>query len=267
MANVVIAQQESEKYTENLFPYSSTLNNSPNIIVTNGGANATPEYFTGIKYNRLRSIRVAYTGTGTMTMNLGSALNFVAPQTGTYIVAFRLLVPSLYEGAEVSGKLTTFTNASESDLNFTNDDIFFAYDKWNAFYQVVNLEQGDTFDAFIKTQTDTIGTRAYFGGFKIELDDRGLGVPSRYTEPYNCIDKTVTLDFPSISGNNYADLTTEMIGAELIDIVDLGHPPLTDHYFFRAFVSDTDEVTVRCINNSGGAIDPASGLFKIKITK
>ena len=58
-----------------------------------------------------------------------------------------------------------------------------------------------------------------------------------------------------------------MIGAEIGDIVTIGTPILADHYSFVPFVSDTDEVTIRCINDSSGSVNPPSGVFKIKITK
>ncbi len=265
MPVVVITQTESEKYTENLFPYASTLNNRPTIVKTDGGSNF--DYFQGIKYNRLNSIRVSFTDTVTNTFNLGNSLTFTAPSDGVYPISFRLFVPTEYSGNLVFGKMATFINSAGGDFDFATTDTNFVYGAWNTFVQLITLEAGDLFEAQFKIQTDEIGTRAYLGGFKAELDDRGLGFPSRYTEPYNCIDKTVTLDFPSISGNDYADLTTEMIGAELGDIVLIGTPILADHYSFVAFVSDTNKVTVRCINDASGSVNPASGVFKIKITK
>ena len=267
MAEILITQQENEKYNENLFSYASTLNNSKTITVTGGGSNATIDYFSAIKYNRLRSIRCIFTGVGTVTFNIGDALNFTAPSDGNYILTVRLFVPLEYSANNVFGKLATFINGGGFDFDYSTSDIRFVFGEWNTFTQTIQLEQGDLFEAQIKIQTDDIGTRAYLGGFKAELDDRGLGLPSRYTEPYNQLDKTVTLDFPSVSGNDFEDLTVELIGAELGDIVLIGTPILSSHYSFVGFVSDADEVTVRCINDSGGSVDPASGVFKVKIIK
>jgi len=266
MPQVIITQQESVKYSENLFPYASTLNNRPTIVVT-GGTAANFDYFETIKYNRLRSIRAIFTGTNTNSFNLGNSLNFTAQIDGNYIVSMRLFVPTDYSDNLVAGKLAIFINSASNDFDFATTDDGFIYGQWNTFTQIIPLEAGDLFESQIKILTDTIGTRAYLGGFKAELDDRGLGLPSRYTEPYNCIDKTVTLDFPSVSGNSFSDLTTEMIGAEIGDIVTIGTPILADHYSFVPFVSATNTVTIRCINDTGGSVNPASGVFKIKITK
>jgi hypothetical protein len=265
MPIVVISQQESPKYSENLFPYASTLNNQPTIVQTAGTSNF--DYFKEIKYNRINSIRAIFTDTVTNTFNLGDSFNFTASVDGNYLISFRLFVPTTYEGNVVSGKLAIFINSAGNEFDFSTEDAGFIYGQWNTFTQIIPLESGDTFEVEIKIQTNTLGTRAYLGGFKAELDDRGLGLPSRYTEPYNCIDKTVTLDFPSVSGNSFSDLTTEMIGAEIGDIITIGTPILADHYSFVPFVSDTDEVTIRCINDSGGSVNPPSGVFKIKITK
>jgi hypothetical protein len=81
--------------------------------------------------------------------------------------------------------LATFVNSAGGDFDFATTDNGFVYGAWNTFTQLVQLEQGDLFETEIKIETDEIGTRAYLGGFKAELDDRGLGLPSRYTEPYN----------------------------------------------------------------------------------
>jgi hypothetical protein len=183
MPIVVITPTESEKYSENLFPYASTLNNRPTIVQTAGGSNF--DYFQTIKYNRLNSIRAIFTDTITNTFNLGSSLTFTAPSDGSYLLSFRLFVPTEFEPNEVNGKLATFVNSAGSDFDFATTDNGFVYGTWNTFTQLIQLEQNDLFEAEIKIGTDEIGTRAYLGGFKAELDDRGLGLPSRYTEPYN----------------------------------------------------------------------------------
>jgi hypothetical protein len=183
MPVVVITANESEKYTENLFQYASTLNNEPTIVQTGGSSNF--DYFQEIKYNRLNSIRAIFTDTVTNTFNIGSALSFTAQSDGNYIISFRLFVPTDYSRDLVSGKLATFINSAGSDFDFATTDSGFEYGKWITFTQIIPLESGDEFEAEIKIQTDTLGTRAYLGGFKAELDDRGLGLPSRYTEPYN----------------------------------------------------------------------------------
>lgn len=265
MAQILLTDIESPIYSENLFPYKSTLNNQPPINTISGGA--VVEYTNLLQYNRLNCLRAIFTDTGVTVFDLGDTFNFTAQRDGVYLLAVRLYVPIDYEDAEIIGKVATFVNSANTDLDFDTTVNGFVHGQWNTFYQVVNLTAGDDFEMQFKIQSDTIGSRLFLGGFKIELDDRKLFVPSRYTEPYNQLDKEVTLDFPSVSGNDYEDLTTTVTGAEVGDIVLVGTPILADHYSFVGFVSATDKVTIRCINDSGGSIAPASGTFKIKIFK
>jgi hypothetical protein len=80
---------------------------------------------------------------------------------------------------------------------------------------------------------------------------------------------SATLDFGNTSAQNSADLTITVTGAASGDVVSLGVPnaSVNANTCFTAWVSATDTVTVRFNNYSSGAIDPASGTFKIKVFK
>jgi hypothetical protein len=79
---------------------------------------------------------------------------------------------------------------------------------------------------------------------------------------------SATLDFPNTSSNGSSDLTITVTGAADGDVVGLGIPnaSATTGVFF-AWVSATNTVTVRFHNTSGGSTDPASGTFKVTVTK
>jgi hypothetical protein len=81
---------------------------------------------------------------------------------------------------------------------------------------------------------------------------------------------TATLDFLSTNSSAYTDLTVTVTGAALNDVVALGIPngsvPAANSNF-TAWVSAANTVTVRFNNNSGVAQDPASGSFKVFVTK
>jgi hypothetical protein len=268
MAEVVITEQKKTRYAENLLPYESTLNLPLTVNVSSGGADGTPEIVNNApKFNRLNSIRVIFTGTDVLTFDIGSALTFTAPQTGTYILSCEIYVPTYYDAFTVEGKIATFINSAGTDFNFATSDSGFVFGAWNTFTQTIQLTSGDLFECEIKIASDEIGVRAYLGGFSMVYDDRQMGLPPIYREPYNVISNSATLDFGSISSNDYADLTIALTGAKLGDAVQLGHPPLTNHYFFTAFISADNVVTVRCINSSGGSVDPASGTFNVKIAR
>lgn len=79
---------------------------------------------------------------------------------------------------------------------------------------------------------------------------------------------SATLDFPNTSTNSSSDLTITVTGAADGDVVALGVPngSITSGLFF-AWVSAANTVTVRFHNTSGGGVDPASGTFKVTVTK
>jgi hypothetical protein len=183
MANVVITNQESPKYSVNLYPYESALNGSVSITENEFGV---AELDASVKYNRLNSIRAIITSNvSTFVFNIGDALTFTAPETGTYIFSFRLFMSSDYSANSLTGRFTMFQKAVGTDFGFDKTDFGFEYDKWNTFTQTVFLEAGDLIENEFKLNSDTVGTRVYIGGIKAEFDDRNLGLPSRYSEPFN----------------------------------------------------------------------------------
>lgn len=78
-----------------------------------------------------------------------------------------------------------------------------------------------------------------------------------------------TLDFPSTSNNAHSDLTVTVTGATAGDVVSIGVPnvAVNDHSCYTAWVSADNQVTIRFNNYGGGAHDPASGTFKVKVFK
>jgi hypothetical protein len=81
---------------------------------------------------------------------------------------------------------------------------------------------------------------------------------------------TATLDFPSTANAGVSELTVAVANAALSDVVSLGIPngsvPAAATNF-SAWVSAAGTVTIRFTNNSGVAQDPASGSFKVFVTK
>jgi hypothetical protein len=274
MPNAVIIPNEKSKYAENLFPYKSTLNELVTINTTDGADNAVVD-ITNVSvplYNRLNVVRAIFTDTGVCTFNLGDALEFVVPTTGTYILSMRIFVPSIYSSATIYGKWAVFANLALEEFNYTTDNSQFVFGQWNTFSQVVELTQGDDFTCAIKTQSDTLGSRIYFGGFDIKLDDRGLqGVTPFYSEPHNpTYSQTNTIDIPSISSNSSYEVTTELIGAKVGDFVGLIYPSeliTLGLSVTTPLVTENDEVKFIIHNHSGGSVNPSSGSYTLKTIK
>jgi hypothetical protein len=80
---------------------------------------------------------------------------------------------------------------------------------------------------------------------------------------------SATLDFPSTLTMLSADLTITVTGASDGDVVSLGVPnaAVNANTFYSAWVSSANTVTVRFNNYSIGTVNPASGSFKVFVTK
>lgn len=90
----------------------------------------------------------------------------------------------------------------------------------------------------------------------------GVTVATRLTN-------TAALDFGSIAAQSHVDLTVTATGAVAGDCVSLGVPTasVTAGVVYSAWVSAADTVTVRANNYTAGALDPASGSFKVAILR
>jgi hypothetical protein len=77
-----------------------------------------------------------------------------------------------------------------------------------------------------------------------------------------------TLDFPSIGAGLTADLTTTVTGALALDPVVIGCPStILSGITFFGWVSSSNTVTVRAVNNTAGIVDPSSALYRIVVLK
>ena len=77
-----------------------------------------------------------------------------------------------------------------------------------------------------------------------------------------------TIDFPSTASGAISESTgITVTGAQIGDTVTVAAPVAnTAGTFFTGYVSAADTVKVQFVNLSGGAVDPASGSYKIIVT-
>lgn len=80
---------------------------------------------------------------------------------------------------------------------------------------------------------------------------------------------TATLDFPGTSAQSSSDLTITLNGVAAGDVVAIGpdNASVSANSCFTAWVSAANTITVRFNNYSTGAIDPASGTFRVSVMK
>lgn len=77
---------------------------------------------------------------------------------------------------------------------------------------------------------------------------------------------TASLNFGSVGAGVALDLTIALPGAVVGDLVIAAAPSaLAAGFGYNAFVSATDVVTVRLINNTAGAIDPAAQSWTVAV--
>lgn len=77
-----------------------------------------------------------------------------------------------------------------------------------------------------------------------------------------------SMDFPSIAAAASAVLTATITGAELGDIVSVGLPANNSAgVIYQGYVSAANTVTIRATNITAAAIDPVTGVFRIRVSK
>lgn len=83
------------------------------------------------------------------------------------------------------------------------------------------------------------------------------------------LDAQATLDFGDTAAGAATDLTIAVPGAVLGNLVTLGvpHASVPANGSYSAWVSAAGVVTVRYTNNDpSAALNPASGVFKVRVT-
>lgn len=77
---------------------------------------------------------------------------------------------------------------------------------------------------------------------------------------------TASLNFGSIGAGLAADLTITLTGAVAGDLVAVAAPAaLEAGLSYNAFVSAANTVTVRVMNNTAGAVDPAAANWTVAV--
>jgi len=142
--------------------------------------------------------------------------------------------------------------------NSNNDYIKFNYDR------IVNSVSGDNNIIYWPDSSGNLSQRVKANGVTYSAGLNGVVDIGDYW-----LSGSATLDFGNTTAQNSADLTITVTGAAIGDVVSLGvsNGSVNANTCFTAWVSATDTVTVRFNNYSSGAVDPASGTFKIKVLK
>ena len=276
MAQVLITSQESPKYSENLFKKFTAFNEpyaSWNILDGTGTVqNSQNQVYKG-NYS-LQAITNAVDTPLVFDSN-NDGFSFIVPKTGTYIFSVKLWVDNAYRNNDVFFEFDTFINDSgigEYQFQCSNKDEGFVHDQWNNFFQVLELTQGDEYNLAFKFYSDFATARAYLDGFKIELDNRALGIPSRYTFPLDTVlEDEVLVTIPSVDSNDTEFVNVTFNGSEVGDYIEMVLPTemaTSELILGLPIVSATDTIRIPFHNHKGSATTAIPDTtFKFKIVK
>jgi hypothetical protein len=140
---------------------------------------------------------------------------------------------------------------------------------WNSPTALLHLEAGTTTLAPLKFMSGPLLTSAENGA--VEYSNPNYFVTAGTTRYY--LTKSFynygDLDFPNTAAQSSSDLTIAVTGAAVGDPVALGIPngSVLANSTYTAWVSSANNVRVRFNNFSSGALNPASGTFRVSVIK
>lgn len=261
-----------------LSSYNSTTDNiatfqaTPTVAsIKTGAAPGTDRYTIDADGNHTSSGEGhAFTGvelTSVMTLGGNTASLEMYPGIGNFLKTLTTTA-----GDDYSSLIGNYSNLFRADVSNTTDD-----SNWEMLMQPSSSPATGSFR--IGTgPTGSITTKfeiTYGGGLLINnttgtsgqvLTSGGSGNPTTWTTPYLTGSATLNFDLTSV---NYEDLTVTCTGAAAGDVVSIGVPNgavVADVTYF-GWVSATNTVSIRASRvGGGGAANPASGTFKVKVT-
>jgi hypothetical protein len=190
MAQLVQIQQCRDEYSENILPVTALISDSSDISFTGDGAISISEDYQ-FSDNKSLKLEMPLSGIDIKEsfFNLGSNLQKQVKYDGNYIFSLRFLnetAPS--SEVLVNIKVNVFVNAIlahtfeiEKDQNDYED--FKVYTLGQSFNLSANDVVNFTFEVYSEEVAPPPTLKLYFSGFKLELDDRFLGIPSIYSKP------------------------------------------------------------------------------------
>lgn len=193
------------------------------------------------------------TATATGTHTFGTTNNVT--MTAGNIVS----VAASGDNLRVTGGGSTWALTGESDRVAIIDRTAGARVAWR-----LNTGAGWTFAGSSHSFRNAVNS-AYAPILVSNITADGFLVVGSGTAVLKILSATATLDFGSIAANSFEDLTITVTGAAVGNTVSIGVPngSLVADLSFFGWVSATNTVTIRCVNNSSTtARDPASGTFR-----
>lgn len=216
-----ICTQESPILSNNILPEFCNFNSAFTWNKPSGGTNATilNNVSTTKSYYGVGCVQLNFSANGEVQFNAGdSSMQKVINTSGNYILSFAFKKDD--DTADINFRVEVLVNdvptyEISQNLYFSSG---FTDGQWNCYFQSFPLNYGDVIDFNFYAQCDSVGTNLYFDRMKLELDDRGIGFPTIYTEaPLTIYEEENILTVGEIAGNSSLEVTASLIGASITD--------------------------------------------------
>jgi len=231
MATLIKSNEYQNNFSENIISNKSLFIDAPTISYTGNGTLTISENNAFAENSKSAYLFTTYNAVTGLdeTFSFGTALDCITKKAGNYIFSFQVInqetnflanqISSIGVDVFVDGNLEfTFTN--EFDFNELEVKDF---KNFNCSFNVI---ENKTISFAIKIFGDYHGLnvsplKLYFSGFKCELDDRSLNIPTPFTYPLIMQQEDVvgwayyadSLAIPSILiGTTYTQITIDKLG-------------------------------------------------------
>lgn len=272
MAELVKINQVNNLRNKNILNKFSEFNQPFTWNVSTGTASAE-NYDSDQLYGK-SCLRIIPDATSDCVVNSGGTENEInISENGDYIFSIAHKFTNTGDNIVVLAVIV-YVNSMPTEYEFTIDTSANTPNEYALFAQRINgLAVDDVIDFAFKFNEGTTSNviRHFFDCMKLEKVNFENSIPSIYT-PYEPIEITSSqiIDVPSISSNSYETVVATVTGVIVGDFVQMTYP--IELITFGAVVSypiatDNNEVSFLINNHTGGAINPASGIYTFKIIR
>ena len=234
MAQLVQIQQCRAEYSENILPITALISDASDISFTGDGSIVVSDDYQ-FSDNKSFKLEMPLSGLDIKEsfFNLGSDLSFTAKYSGNYIFSLRFLnktSPSIF--CLLTIRVKVFINSLLTHtFEITKDRNLYELNKFYTLCQSFELDATDEVNFTFEVRSESVAPpptlKLYLSGFKLELDDRFLGVPSVYSKPkseqitgyQSRVDTTNTQNLTALTENliSFSGTLEENGGLTLID--------------------------------------------------
>jgi len=285
MITGVICSQELAQASNNILNEFSNFNRLVTWNKTTGGSNANivNDILGRHSYAGNGALKIDFTGTGAVTFDgggdittTGTPMATTIQRTGNYILSYAFDKSNV--NTDIVFTVLMYVNGVLASSRTIEQDLFntsgFVDNQWNVYFQNFALTYGDVVDFAFIAQSDTTGCQLYMDRFKLEIDNRGGGYPTIYTEaPLDIIEEENTIVIPNIPAGDSITITGSITGARINDS-DKRNIILTTEillalglevYTPAVTADDVFKFIVR--NPTGSDINPGSTVINAKIIR